>query len=352
MPGRATAPLATAPLATARFGTARFGAARSGTARSATAPLAAALLAAALLAAACPPAALAQQPAAADEDRRTRLFKEGKAAADAGQWDEAARKFRQVVAIRSAPKALIALGVAEEHTGHLVAAQAAFKQAREEAADKALTEDLKTANAALEAIRPRVPKLVFTPPDALSGAALELDGTPATPTSGALLVDPGQHTLTATAPGKGTFRATLTVKEGEQRDVAVTFTTSSGPAPTATSGAPDTGRSLAPPTGAIVLGVAGVVLAGAGAGLYGAGSGQYADSEKLCPGQTCTAEVAGKGNDGRTQMIAGDVLLVTGAAALAGAGIYWAVSATSRKPPTTSLLLTAGPAALTLSGRF
>ena len=317
-----------------------------------------ALLAAALLSAtwlARPPIASAQPAATGEgaEERRTRLFKEGKAAADAGQWLEAAAKFRQVVAIRSAPKALIALGVAEEHLGHLLAAQAAFKQAREEAADKALTDDLKTANAALEALRPRIPKLVFAPSDAFTGAALELDGARATPTSGELPVDPGEHTLSAAAPGKGTFRTTLTVGEGERRQVSVTFSTS--PAPTGSSGAdpPDAGRSVAPPVGAMMLGGAGLLLAGLVAGPYGAGSCQYRKSEKLCPGAACTTDVAAKGNDGRSQMIIGDAFMVVGAAAAIGAGIYWAVSATSKKPAkTATFVVTPLGTGLSVTGRF
>ena len=83
-----------------------------------------ALLFAILLAAALPAAA---QPSGADEERRTRLFKEGKAAGDAGQWAEAADRFRQVVALRSAPKALIALGVAEEYLGHFVVVHKVYK---------------------------------------------------------------------------------------------------------------------------------------------------------------------------------------------------------------------------------
>ena len=76
--------------------------------------------------------AVRAQPSAADEERRTRLFKEGKAAADSSQWVEAVEKFRKVVAIRSAPKALIALVVAEEHMNHHVAAVAAYNQPRQQ----------------------------------------------------------------------------------------------------------------------------------------------------------------------------------------------------------------------------
>lgn len=294
------------------------------------------------------------QPSAADEDRRTRLFKEGKAAADAGQWVEAAEKFRKVVAIRSAPKALIALGVAEEHLNHLVAALAAYRQAREEAADKALADELKTANAALEAIKPRIPKLRFGPGDALSGAEVEIDGFPAKLEDASIAVDPGDHAVLVTSP-KGTFRTTAKAREGESLSIEVSFDSgSSSPTATSTStGDVPKGPGSGPPTGAIVLGVTGAVLLGVGGALYGVGTGQYADADKLCPGAACTPDVLNSGNGARTQMIIGDAMMAAGGAAFAGAALWWIVSATSKKPsPPTSMKVTPTLGGLTLSGKF
>jgi hypothetical protein len=317
-----------------------------------------ALISAFLLAASLPAAAQPSgAPASADEERRTRLFKEGKSAGDAGQWAEAAEKFRQVVAIRSAPKALIALGVAEERTGHLVAAQAAYKQAREEAADKALTDELKTANAALEAIRPRIPQIIFSPSEALSGADLRVDGNAAQPTQGVLLVDPGEHRIKATSPGKGDFRATVSLNEGEQRRLTVVFGQSApdGSASVEPSGrpiAPDSGSS-SPPVGVIVVGGLGLVAAGVGGALYGLGSAQYDKAQKECGAAPCTKEVADRGNAGRVQIIAGDALMGVGAAAVVGASIWWIVAARSaKKAPETTLFIAPRLGGIEIRGRF
>lgn len=300
----------------------------------------------------------ASSPSAADEDRRTRLFKEGKAAADAGQWAEAAAKFREVVKIRSAPKALIALGVAEEKRGRLVAALSAYKQAREEAADKALVDELKTVSTALEAIRPRVPKLTFSPQDALIGAKLEIDGADARLETDTVLVDPGDHTVVVSG-SKGTFRTSVSVGEGDQREINIVFG-QAGPAPTDTSGPisppPDKG-SAKPPTGAIVISVAGLALAGAGAALYGVGSSEYDKAAALCPGPSCTQDVLSQGNGARTQIIAGDILMIAGGAALTGGILWWIVSAATGKkkadlPQESSLFVAPRPFGLTLGGRF
>lgn len=295
-------------------------------------------------------------PTAADEERRTRLFREGKAAADAGQWAEAAAKFRQVVAIRSAPKALIALGVAEDKQGHLVAAHAAYKQAREEAADQALTDDLKTANSALEAIRPRLPKLTFSPPDALAGAKLEVDGAESRPESGTLLVDPGDHTLVATSPGKGTFRTSVSLKEGDQRDIEIVFGSATPtPTQTPTSAPPDKGGVTPPPAGAIVVAATGVALVGAGAALFSVGSDEYNKYAPQCTEASCPKDIADRGNAGRTQIIAGDILMIAGGAALAGGALWWIVTATSSGKKTatqTSVFVSPRLNGITFGGRF
>lgn len=317
-----------------------------------------ALLVVALLAATAPALAQPATGAAASadaEERRTRLFKEGKAAADAGQWAEAAAKFRQVVALRSAPKALIALGVAEERLGHLVEAHVMYRRAREEAADKALADELKTANAALEAIRARLPRVVFAPEGVLVGARLTLDGAPARAEEGFLYVNPGGHRLSASSPGKGTFEIEVSLIEGEQHEVEVVFGAGAAAAPSAsaTTTAPDTGPAARPPTGAVVIGGAGLVAAGIGAALWGLGSSQYAESDKQCPGPTCSKEVADAGNAGRSQMIVAAALFGIGGAALAGAGVWWVVSAASpKKPPTATFILTPRAGGLTITGRF
>lgn len=317
--------------------------------------LACLLLAAALPAAAEPPA----PPSAADEERRNRLFREGKAAADAGEWAEAADKFRQVVALRSAPKALIALGVAEEKRGHLVAALAAYKQAREEAADKALTDDLKTANTALDAIRPRIPRLTFSPAGALDGATLELDGARVRPEDGVLLVDPGDHNLVAASPTRGTFRTTVSLRERARREIAIVFSPSTGPTSTQDPGpigpAPDKGGVTPPPTGAIVIAVTGVALAGAGAALFGVGSSEYSKSDEVCPGPSCTPDVLDRGNGGRTQIIAGDVLMIAGGAAVAVGAVWWIVKAASsgdEKGAPSSLFIAPRAGGIGVGGRF
>lgn len=65
-----------------------------------------------------------------------------------------------------------------------------------------------TANSALEALRPRVPRLLFSRPDALAGATSRSTAPPPTPTMAPSSSTPGT-TPSSRRPTKGTFRITV-----------------------------------------------------------------------------------------------------------------------------------------------
>ncbi|MBK8253303.1 MAG: tetratricopeptide repeat protein [Polyangiaceae bacterium] len=288
---------------------------------------------------------------AAEEEKRAKLFKEGKALADAELWAEAAKKFRQVVAMRSAPKALIALGVAEEKQGHLLAALSVFKQAREDAADKTLTDELKLVNTALESLKQRIPRLIFLPAAALSDASVTIDGESAKPDGDSYLVDPGKHTVVITSTSSGVFETAVTLAEGDKRTLEVVYGSAT---PTATSITPPPDKpSIAPPTGAVVVGAAGVVLVGVGAALYGTGTSDYNDAIVACKDSFCPIDNRDRGNAARTRIIVGDVFMIAGGAALAGGVLWWIVNAAGKKKePPASVYIAPTFGGLSVGGRF
>src|SRR3954470_13906557 len=61
------------------------------------------------------------------EQERTVLYREGVALAEAGRWADALAKFERVVAIRSAPRALMALGTAKEKAGKWIRAKHTYE---------------------------------------------------------------------------------------------------------------------------------------------------------------------------------------------------------------------------------
>lgn len=281
---------------------------------------------------------LVSAPAAADlstkdEAKRTQLFKEGRAAFDEGKWQDAAEKFRAVVEMRSAPRALIALAAAEEKLGHLGEAKRLYERAREEAQAAKLTKDLDEAASRLRELLPRVPRIAVKVPSGVADATIEIDGKPAEIQFGDADVDPGEHTVTVTASGRKEFREVVTVAEGERKEVeAVLAPEQEEPPPP-----PPETKHGPPPVGAIILAGLGVGAGAAGAVLWVMGRNQEAKVEEACGGvKQCPATLKPDADAAATKIILGDILVGVGGAAFIGGGIWWLASGSKSEPPATS----------------
>jgi hypothetical protein len=281
---------------------------------------------------------LAAWPAAADltpkeEAKRTQLFREGKALGDAAQWKEAAEKFRAVVELRSAPKALIALAFAEEKSGNLAQAKRLYEQAREDAVAAKLKADEEAAAQALRQLLPRVPRIAIKLPADAKDASVLIDDKPPELQFGDADVDPGEHTITVTAPDRKDFKQTVTVAEGERKEVQVVLApiyVAPPPPP------PDPGRGP-PPVGAIVLAGVGLGAGVAGAVLWGIARGKESEIESMCGGiKECPASLKPEADAAATKIIVGDVLVAVGGAAIVGGGIWWLASGRSSPPPSSA----------------
>src|SRR5262249_9209921 len=138
------------------------------------------------------------------EQERTALYREGVAFAEAGRWADALKKFQAVVAIRSAPAALVAMGTAQEKLGLLASARRTYSRAHDEAraiGDQALAEK---AAGKYAAIQLRVPRIgIHLAGKSASEANVTVDGDRAEPSaSGDVEVDPGEHRVAVTAAGE------------------------------------------------------------------------------------------------------------------------------------------------------
>ncbi len=278
-----------------------------------------ALIAGALLTSSVPAAA---QPADA-EARRTQLFQEGRRLADEGRWAEAAERMRQVISLRSAPKALIALALVERELTRHLEARALLTRAIADAQAQSLADDevaAKKALAELEAIFCRVE---------LSGAssapelAVFVDDQPAVRIGDAVLVDPGRHVLRLEASGRKPQREEVTLAFKQKVTILV------GLEPAA-SLAPNSSTPAAPPEGGgpslvgpLVLGGVGLAAGAAGAVLLALGAADQADAEEQCGGTTgCPESVRPLVDSGANKIIAGDVVLGVGGALAVGGAIW------------------------------
>jgi hypothetical protein len=270
----------------------------------------------------------------AREQERSALYRDGVALAEAGQWSEALTKFQAVVAIRSAPAALIALGTAQEKFGKLASARRTFERAENEAKvqhDPSLAQKASAKSAALES---RVARLSVHLSD--KSAAVTLDGERTTlPDDGRVEVDAGEHTVAATSADARPFEQRVTVADGETKEMAVEFapaTSSAAPIATTEQAAQTKPPSSGPPTGALILGGVGLGAVVIGAVVYGVARPTYnaGESVRNCPDPSCV-EKRKQANDAIGPILAGSIVAFTGVGAVAGAGLWWLLSPNSPK---------------------
>jgi hypothetical protein len=265
----------------------------------------------------------AQAPADdADEKERTSLYREGVVLAEAGRWGEALEKFQHVVALRSAPRALLALAAAEEHVGRLVSAKRTYAKARDDARtehDAALADKAETS---LAALAPRVPSLALVVPDAVAGAEARLDGAPVEISARGVEVDPGVYHLVVTAPGMRDFEQRVVVTPGQKKEIAVAMVRDAAPVapPLVTQPAPAPPQPRAgPPLGAWILGGAGVAAGVAGLVVRLQARNVYDDSKN-------DVATYGRANDAVDRMVVGTIIAGAGLALVGAGAVWWALS--------------------------
>jgi hypothetical protein len=156
-------------------------------------------------------------PAAAEA-----LFRDGRAAAQRGDWETACPKLRESQRLDPAPGTLLNLADCEEHRGKLATAWQLFRQVVEEVPANDDRSPIATKRAA--ALEKRLPHMTVrltgpVPPGAkvvrndveLSEASL----------GSALPVDPGVYNVMVSAPDRATTSTSVTVAEGANAVVEV-----------------------------------------------------------------------------------------------------------------------------------
>ncbi len=294
------------------------------------------------------------------EVRRAELFSLGRSKAAEGKWAEAAGHFREVLALRSAPRALLALAIAEQELGHLLSARALLLRASQEAVGPDLAADKARIELTLATLLPTIPRvrLVRAAGDGKVLTA-HVDGKLERLVDGHFEVDPGEHEVRLRAQGFKTKRITFVAKRGEitlvqvGRLVAAESTLEEEePVAAAPPPPPSLSRALVGPT---VLGIGGLGTMALGFGLLAMGTGHQDDALATCAGRHmgCPESARYDALRGRDEIYAGDALIGVGAAAL-GAGVIWIIVTAASRPSTepTKKEPTAVPTASGLALRF
>jgi hypothetical protein len=287
------------------------------------------------------PAAAQNQDAAAAEV----LFRNGRAAADAGDYAAACAMFHESERLDPALGTLLNIADCEERLGHLATAWTAY----EEVAQRLPAEDPRHTIAATRraALEPRLPRLrIHLRARAPAGTQVRRDGVAlGTPSLDTFLpVDPGKHAVEITAPGRPPRTFDLSLHEGETKTLVV----QPGDLPVvteppATSEQPRSGAKIA---GYVVMGV------GAAAAVAGVVTGilvldrQGTVNDNCDADRHCNQTGLDAADSGKTLGVVTTVALATGAVGL-GTGAVLVLSAGRDSRPNTGLR-----SGITLRGTF
>ncbi|HUS30198.1 MAG TPA: hypothetical protein VMZ53_16940 [Kofleriaceae bacterium] len=163
-------------------------------------------------------------PRAEDKAEADRLFEEGRALLEKGDRAEACKRFD--LSFRKDPRAvgtMLNLGLCREEAGLVASAVRYYQEARDRARDQNLAEHQQAAERKIAMLSPRVPRLTIAlaPGTEATARVLVDDTVIAQDQLIDVTVDPGDHALVVTAPGKLPYEAKLTVAESEHRKVDV-----------------------------------------------------------------------------------------------------------------------------------
>lgn len=215
------------------------------------------------------------------------LFKEGRAAAEAKRYDEACPKFAASQKADPAIGTLLNLADCYEKNNQLASAWTTFLEAVSFATRINRPDRRQTAQERADKLEPRLVKLTILA--RASGIDVKFDGAPAV-LGTAFPVDPGKHTIEATAKGKKPFTTTVDISDksknpsvdippleddtGGPKDPGVKEVPTDPPPDTATKSTWSTQKTLA----VVSWGLGGIAL-GAGA-FYGyTTSAKWADAQ-------------------------------------------------------------------------
>ena len=270
------------------------------------------------------------QSAAADA-----LFRDGVAAAKAGNYAAAIQKLQASYELDPARGTLYALALAEEKAGRFASANGHYSELLDAARRVGDTERVSLAEAKLKALKGRVPHLSVRVPSG-ENVSVTLDGNklPAGAFGAALPLDPGEHEIAATRGDGAEFKHKITVTEGQSVSVDIKFSSSqktANTAPPATTTTPPSAASPPPggdrapgatettglQTAGWVLAATGVVAGGVG-GFFWLRSGSIFDElEDECPGGQCASDPKDKADEGRTAQTIAQIGFIVGGLAVA-----------------------------------
>ena len=282
---------------------------------------------------------------AEDQAAARTFFEEGRSLVKNGDYTAACPKFEAAARLYAGPGVLLNLGDCYEHAGRTASAWAEFAEAEAAAGRAGRAESEAEAHARKLAIEPRLSRLVVSSGAQTPGLSIRRDGQELESTAWgvAVPVDPGSHVVTAEAPGRVAWSASVTAEEG--KTIAVEVPELQRPAPAPFESAPKEPHPLragwtARQTAGAAAGVAGVLGLAVAVGL--------AVDAKERDDRASGESFPDRHSDSASALREGNIAtgLAVGGALVAAAGfIVWVTAPKAMK-------VTGGRGSLGLSGSF
>lgn len=285
-------------------------------------------------------ATLSAPDARADKTIALQMFDAGRKLMEAKDYDNACPKFE--AAVKEDPSlngALINLAMCNEARGHTASAWGEFKDALFAAKKSNDPGQEQFCKQRVDALEPKLSHLIVNA-EQVPGLVIHRDEQeiPLAALGTEIPIDPGKHTIEATAPGFSVWSTSVQI--GAAQDKQTVVIPKLTPAPTKPGAGP--GGDVAPPTNdktrrtvGFVVGGVGVVGIGVGAVMGILAAGAKGDLDKLCPvnasgNKVCTPEGQSKRDSANTNALVSTIGFGVGIAGVAVGAILIATSGSSK----------------------
>jgi len=278
----------------------------------------------ALLVASLPRAAAASEP-----DRAEALFQRARALMEKSEFATACPMLEEAYSLDHGEGTLLAMALCHENNGKPATALREYRESLSLAVRANRSDRVMLAESHVQQLEARVPRIAARLPRSIpAGLALTLDGEPVERAAmlAGVPVDPGKHTIGASAPGLPPWHteATVTATSGA---VVVEVPAFAGELPEVSASPPAAAPARTTSSGTRVLGftLAGAGLASLAAGTYFGVAAFIAEgrSRGNCnAGNQCSQDGVDANHEARQDALVADVTLAAGALA-AATGVYF-----------------------------
>lgn len=275
------------------------------------------------------------QPAAPNDKAADAAFQEGRTLMGQGKLAEACAKLAESDRLAASGRAVLNLADCFERRAMVASAYAKFLEAAVRAVEAGRADAEHHARERAARLEPRLPRLTLAVPKETDSADLDvrLDGRslPRSAWGSAEAVDPGAHTLEATAAGGRTWSSTFTAQEGKAQRIELRWPEAAkSDAPPAAPPAPTLAVSTPRPTGSDASSVKPLAITALGLGAIGVVVGSYAGLQVLnaksvvndhCTNHQCDQEGYDAASRGSTFQYVAPIAFAVGLGGIA-AGSY------------------------------